>query len=79
MRTIPVQVLGVMLILALGMSAPPRASASNTGDAKVVGFSAEQTLALGERLFREGRGVDGEPVRAIVAGDVAVDGPCSPA
>ena len=74
MRTIPVQVLGVVLILALGMSAPSPARASDTGDRSVAGFPAKEALALGERLYREGRGVDGEPVRAIVAGDVAVDG-----
>jgi hypothetical protein len=63
-----------MLIVALGMPAPPRASAGEAGDAEMAGFSAQPALALGERLYREGRGVDGEPVRAIVAGDVAVDG-----
>ena len=74
MHTNPVQVLGVTLILALGISALPQARASDTGDGSVAGFPAMQALALGERLYREGRGVDGEPVRAIVAGDVAVDG-----
>jgi hypothetical protein len=40
----------------------------------VAGFPAEQALLLGERMYREGIGTDGEPLRAIVAGDVPVDG-----
>ena len=40
----------------------------------VAGFPSEEALRLGQRLYREGIGVDGRPVTAIVAGDAAVDG-----
>lgn len=35
---------------------------------------AESTVELGRRLYRDGIGVDGRPVAAVVQGDVAVDG-----
>jgi ABC-type branched-subunit amino acid transport system substrate-binding protein len=34
----------------------------------------EASLRVGERLYREGMGADGMPIKAVIAGDIQVDG-----
>ncbi len=44
------------------------------GPAVAAGLQEDATLQLGERLYREGILSDGEPVQALIAGDIFVDG-----
>jgi len=44
------------------------------GPASAAGLEEDASLQLGERLYRQGIRSDGEPVQAIVAGDIPVDG-----
>jgi hypothetical protein len=42
--------------------------------ATATGFTRDEGLQLGERLYREGIRADGKPVQALIAGDIFVDG-----
>ena len=64
-------------VVALAWAAMP----VSAGDAPAAGnrlagedTDAREALRLGERIYRQGIGVDGAPLRAIAAGDVPVDG-----
>lgn len=60
--------------LCVASAAVRSESASPDAPASVAGFAPHEALRLGQRIYREGIGVDGRAVTAIVAGDAAVDG-----
>jgi hypothetical protein len=63
-------ILGILLWVGTGSALPLKA-----GDPKrVAGFSPEQALILGERMYRQGILPSGEPMQSLVNGDVSVAG-----
>jgi len=44
------------------------------GKARVRAFGPSEALRLGERIYRQGLDADGNPIQAVVEGDVVVDG-----
>jgi len=65
------QTLTIGLTLLLGAGAIRMGEAATD---QVAGLPAAEALRLGERIYRQGLGVDGSPITAIVAGDIPVDG-----
>ena len=71
------QHLVVLLAMSLLVTAAPASSPEQKPKSKagtVAGLPAEKALALGERMYREGLLPNGEPMQAIVSGDIAVPG-----
>lgn len=62
-----------ILVIALVIALP--AGAAETG--KVAGHSAEEALRLGEAMYRDGILPSGKPMKAIVQGDIEMDGTMS--
>jgi len=59
----------ISVVLALALVAIPGAAAQT-----VSGWPANEALRLGERMYREGILPSGAPMRALVQGDVPVNG-----
>jgi hypothetical protein len=67
------RLLGAVLgCLLLGL--PILAAPGDQGPKTVAGLPADRALALGERMYREGLLPNGEPMQALVNGDVPVPG-----
>ena len=62
-----------ILALAL-MVGQPGGQAVAEDPATIAGFTAEEALRLGERMYREGLLLSGEPMRGMVQMDIPVDG-----
>lgn len=60
---------GLLLVLFSLVFALPSASAD-----KIAGYDPDEALRLGERMYREGLLPSGEPMEALVQGDIPVDG-----
>ncbi len=60
------------LLVAAAVLAAVSAAAADPGE--VGGYSPEEALRLGERMYREGVLPSGEPMMAVVMGDIPVDG-----
>ena len=68
---ISLKTITISLTLLLCMGA---ARMGETATTLVAGLPAAEAVRLGERIYREGLGVDGEPITAIVVSDIHVDG-----
>ena len=66
-------VLGLFFFTATVAAAPSEKTPKPAGGT-VFGMPAEKALALGERMYREGILPSGEPMQAVVSGDVPVAG-----
>lgn len=66
-------VLSAVTLVALSILALPGAPRAQTADS-VADPSPEEALRLGERMYRQGLLPSGEPMRAVVQGDIPVDG-----
>ncbi len=60
----------IVLFLLFQLSLPDGAAAETT----VSGYSTEQAMRLGERMYRQGLLPSGEPMLAYVQGDIQVNG-----
>jgi hypothetical protein len=58
----------VLVLLSLA------AAASEGTESAQQGYTVDEMLRLGERMYRQGILPDGTPMQAVVAGDVPVDG-----
>jgi hypothetical protein len=60
--------------LSLALYVGITAAAAVAGSAEKPGVSSEETLRQGERIYRDGLTPSGEPITALVQGDIEVDG-----
>ena len=60
----------IVLLALLSFSLPAMAVVGEPP----LGYSVDDALRLGERIYREGLLPSGRPVKAVMHGDVAVDG-----
>ena len=64
----------MVLLLLLAVFLTDTAMAENKQPALIAGVSHEVALRLGERMYRDGILPSGEPMQAVVEGDIPVDG-----
>ena len=62
------------LLIVLLCVRPVAAGGPTTGEDGVAGLSREEALRLGEQMYRRGVLPSGEPMQALVQGDIPVDG-----
>lgn len=70
-RALPASVAGIFLLASLLSTV---LSPAGGNDLPVPGLSREETLRLGERIYRDGILSSGEPLTALVQGDIPVEG-----
>jgi len=72
-RSSSLKVLSLMLLSLLVFALP----AGGAEPPKIAGYSPEEALRLGEIMYREGILPSGKPMKAIVQGDIEMDGTMS--
>lgn len=65
---------GILLAVLLSITCPASALSAEAASKVPAGLSRTEALRLGERMYREGIMPSGAPIKAIVKGDVPVDG-----
>ena len=68
---LPVALGMLVLLAASGMAVAEPAAQGQEG---VAGLSRQEALRLGEQMYRKGVLPSGEPLKALVQGDIPVDG-----